>query len=84
MERDLASSTNVNISQDVMIDHPSKSLNETILYAFYGMSLDNILVKSVNVSLGGPKDGFYKKTNFVAWYVMTYDHKCLITTHYFP
>lgn len=65
--RELSASTDVNISHPVTLHAPNEALRQTILYAFYGEDLKDMLVKSVNVSLGASGDGFYNKTKYQAW-----------------
>ena len=57
----------MNISVPVNVETPSAEMKDTILYAFYGADLDNMLVTRLNVTLGGGADGFYKKTGYQAW-----------------
>ncbi|TRY67324.1 hypothetical protein TCAL_11130 [Tigriopus californicus] len=66
-ERDLSGSTDVNVTNAIRVTNASDELATSILYAMYGMDLDDMLVFRINVTLGGPKDGFYKKTKYQAW-----------------
>ena len=46
---------------------PAKLLAKSMLYAFYGEDLEDMLVRRVVVTLGSAGDGFYKKTKYQAW-----------------
>jgi hypothetical protein len=66
-ERDLSHSTETrSYGVTNVADHTTR-LNNTLLYAYYSCSLDNLLVQSTRVSFGNKEDGFYKKTNYTSW-----------------
>jgi len=67
MERELSSSTGLHVLPAVDVDKAASVYNNSMLYVLYGMDLDDIVVKAVNVSFGVKDDGFYKKTKYVAW-----------------
>lgn len=41
----------------------------SLLYAYYGQRMDNLLAEQLNITLGMKGDGFYKKSNYTTWYV---------------
>ena len=65
--RDLSSSTDVTVQHSQEVRNPAKLLGKSMLYAFYGEDLEDMLVRRVVVTLGAAGDGFYKKTKFQAW-----------------
>jgi len=67
MGRELSSSTGVHVMEPSDVKDPASSLDKTIMYILYGMDLDEVVVKSLNISFGIPGDGFYNKTRFHAW-----------------
>ena len=67
MGRELSSSTGVHVMEPSDVKDPASSLDKTIMYILYGMDLDEVVVKSLNISFGIPGDGFYNKTQFHAW-----------------
>ena len=67
MSRELSSSTGIEVLEVADVEDASTTFKNTMLYAMYGMDLDEIVVKAVNVSFGVKGDGFFKKTNYSAW-----------------
>lgn len=65
--RDYSSITGVIWNQPINIEDPKSYLKNSIAWSYYGNELDKILVQSVNVSFGSPKDGFYSRTNYQSW-----------------
>ncbi len=65
--RDLSESTGVTVGQSAKVDQPAKTLRNTLLYSLYGDELDQLFVRKINVTLGAPEDGFYRKTKYQAW-----------------
>jgi hypothetical protein len=66
-DRDLSASTDVNVTRPVHLHDAAALLNNTMMYAFYGAQLGDMLAVAVNVTFGGNGDGFYKKTKYQAW-----------------
>jgi len=66
--RDVTSSTET-------IQYPPKMSNQTsevensMLYRYYS-NMDELLLQRLIVSLGSKGDGFYKKTNYLTWWVI--------------
>jgi len=64
--RDVTSSTET-------VQYPPKMSNQTsevessMLYRYYGKTVDELLLQRLIVSLGSKGDGFYKKTNYLTW-----------------
>ena len=57
----------LHVSPAVTIPDPADSLKDSIMFLLYGMDLDEVVVKAVNISFGVKDDGFYNKTQYHAW-----------------
>lgn len=64
-ERLQSSSTYASVSVATSVA-PNDVVN-TMLNAFYGEDLEDMLLVAFNVTFGKPKDGYYKKTKYHAW-----------------
>ena len=51
----------------VTVTDPVGTLRDSIMYILYGMDLNDVVVKAVNISFGVKDDGFYNKTQYHAW-----------------
>lgn len=68
MDRELSSSTGLTVSQDVDVPAPAAThLRDSIMFLLYGMDLNDVVVKTFNISFGAKDDGFYNKTQYHAW-----------------
>ena len=68
MERELSSSTGLTVSQDVDVPAPAAThLRDSIMFLLNGMDLNDVVVKTFNISFGIKDDGFYNKTQYHAW-----------------
>ncbi|XP_012257715.2 glycosylated lysosomal membrane protein B-like [Athalia rosae] len=66
-DRDVTSSTKAQYYALVHVDNHVQSANNSLLYSFYGYTVDKILLEKINISLGSKGDGFYKKGNYSSW-----------------
>ncbi len=66
-DRDLAHSTAINVSSVSRVTQPGAVLNDSVLYAMYGLDLDDMLVRRIRVTLGQTDDGGYQKSSYQAW-----------------
>lgn len=66
-ERDVATATELHITIPGNLDNPAKQLKTSLVWAYYGLKLDGMLVQGFNVSFGLSEDGFYAKTYYNTW-----------------
>lgn len=66
-DRDVSKSTETIYYPLVPIENRTGSVNNSLLYMYYGERINSLLVESVFVSLGAKGDGFYKKTSYLTW-----------------
>jgi len=43
------------------------NIQDSILYSYYGSSIDSMILESMNISFGTQQDGFYNKTKHISW-----------------
>ncbi|XP_043273742.1 glycosylated lysosomal membrane protein-like isoform X2 [Venturia canescens] len=65
--RDVSESTEIVNYLLVNITKKANVAKNSLLHAYYGKRIEQLLVEKMNVSLGMKGDGFYKKNNYSTW-----------------
>lgn len=66
-DRDVTSSTGAEYYPLTHVVDHARSANNSLLYSFFGYTVDRLLLQKVNISLGSKGDGFYKQGNYSSW-----------------
>lgn len=64
--RNPSKNTGLQLNEPVFIN-PKSYVNSTLVWSYYGNSMDNNLVQAFNISFGEKNDKFYSKSNFTTW-----------------
>lgn len=43
------------------------SIQDSILWSYFGSEIDSLTLEAMNISFGTPRDGFYNKTKHISW-----------------
>jgi hypothetical protein len=58
------------IHNDKILEASLNEANKTVIFSIYGTQMEDFSAHHSYVSFGNPGDGFYRKTDYLSWFVL--------------